>query len=124
MITKYTIHLHPPGLAVQWQFPRCLEVGMLIHPYPIVDYAYLTTAYIYNNVFHHNGGGIRVADNNTRGGHGGNHYYWHNTFYGNTDPTQREFSIGDIDNLTWVNNIVYTIVSCSQHRYKRNIHPK
>jgi len=73
---------------------------------PQTNYAFITDAYVYNNVFYANGGGIRVGDTTSWGGHGGNVFMYNNSFSGNTNYTQREISVGNLDYFVFKNNII------------------
>ena len=75
---------------------------------PQLNYSFITDAYVYNNIFHNNGGGMRAGDTTSWGGHGGNIYMYNNSFYGNTDVTQREIDVGNLDSFVFENNIVST----------------
>ncbi len=84
---------------------------------PQSNYAFITEGYIYNNVFYANGGGIRAGDTTSWGGHGGSLYFFNNSFYGNTDYTQREISVGNLDAFVYRNNIVWTTAGSGDYFY-------
>lgn len=71
------------------------------------NYAFITTAYIYNNIFANNGGNIRFTDGTSYGGHGGAIHYYNNTNYLNTTVTSRDYHTGNFASLTFKNNITW-----------------
>ncbi len=81
------------------------------------NYEYLMEAYVYNNIWFSNGGGIRLGDTTSRGSYGGDLYFYGNSHYGNTTSSSRELDFGNQDILVLKNNIVYTTAGSGHYYY-------
>jgi len=83
---------------------------------PQEEYAFITTAYIYNNIFANNYSGFRMSGNasvsqGSWGNKGAEIYYYNNTHYQNGASSSTEVVFGQENVIDFRNNIFYTAVS-------------
>lgn len=74
------------------------------------DYAFINTAYIYNNIIAHTGGATRMVYPSGKGWHGGYLYIYNNIFY-DCGSSTHSFIVVDPDVYVMKNNIVYSLAS-------------